>query len=240
MMQTIHMSELSENIKRLRTARQMSPEDLGAAVGMSRTYFRKLESSDFASPSYKVIKKLSEFFGVPIGDIYGDPSPRDDNIGVATSGNLTPSFAKLHVRWRAQAGTWVEIDQDQSEIEEHLIPVSTDFPQVTRFLVRIYGDSMNKTPLQDGAIAICLDFEELGKPPTDGMIVVVQRSEDGGATIETTVKRLHVFNDRWELRPESTNARHEIITIWKNAGDEKEVKILGLVDGVYYSRKSLR
>lgn len=239
-MQRLTPDRLSSLLKE----RKMSPEELSGRIGKSRSYIRKFMQGVFKIENIDVLGEISRVLGISTVELLGIPAPPADgrNSPQSTAVDYGPagySMRPLHVRWRAQAGAWLEVDHDQSEIEEHLVPVSMDYPNVSRFLARVYGDSMNKTPLQDGAIAICLDFQELGKPPMDGMIVLVQRTEDGGATIETTVKRLHVFNDRCELRPESTNPQHETIIVKRGEGEDGEVKIIGLVDGVYYPRRAL-
>ena len=60
--------------------------------------------------------------------------------------------------------------------------------------------------------------------------VVVERCLDG-AEIERTVKEIHVFDDRTELRPASSNPAHKAIVVPKGGGDigGVEVRVIGRV-----------
>ena len=94
---------------------------------------------------------------------------------------------------------------------------------------------MNKAGINDGEIVICLDWVELDEPMQDGQIVLVQQTKDGGHMIETTVKQLRIFMDRYELHPRSTNPIHKPIIVHHGDGenDGREVRIIGLVEGSY-------
>lgn len=233
-------SALITNLKRLMAERKAAgkaggnPYSLSLEAGMSRNFVQKILDGASASPRGKNLAKLAEVLECKISDITGEPD--DFTPGTAE----VPQTQRLHVEWVAQAGAWVEVDQSQEEPEEIEVPLDDAYPGVRRFLARIHGDSMNKTPLQDRAIAICLDTVDFGAAVPDRSIVIVRRTEDGGHTYETTAKRLRVHKDKFELVPESHNPKHETIVVPKDhMAEDGEIRIIGVVIGAYFDRRAL-
>lgn len=52
-------------LKKLRQERCLTHEQLAKALGISKSYYVKIEN-DFMKPSYKVLKKLKDFYGEDI------------------------------------------------------------------------------------------------------------------------------------------------------------------------------
>ena len=52
-------------LKRLRKELKLTQEELAKALNLSTSYYVKLENG-FMNPSYKVMKKLKEFYGEKI------------------------------------------------------------------------------------------------------------------------------------------------------------------------------
>ncbi len=52
-------------LKNLRQERCLTHEQLAKALGISKSYYVKIEN-DFMKPSYKVLKKLKDFYGEDI------------------------------------------------------------------------------------------------------------------------------------------------------------------------------
>lgn len=65
----------------------------------------------------------------------------------------------------------------------------------------------------------------------DGMVVVVERTRDGGHTREWSIKQVELYEDRIEFCPRSTNPKHKPIVVKRDAlADEGvSVEIIGLV-----------
>ncbi|MCX7991223.1 MAG: transcriptional repressor LexA [Proteobacteria bacterium] len=80
------------------------------------------------------------------------------------------------------------------------------------FLLRVKGDSMIKAGIQDGDIVLV----EANKEVTNNSIVVAMIEE------EVTLKRLFIYNDFIELRPENDN--YKPIKV-----NKRQIKILGRV-----------
>lgn len=164
------------------------------------------------------------------------PSGLDDDApGAATSREealgLVRNVERLAVRWTAEAGTWREVDINDGEPPAFYVAMSEKYPGLPRFLVEVRGDSMTDVKIFDGDFVIAVDWTHLGGM-ADGQIVVAQRIRDGGHTIETTIKELRLFSDRFELVPRSPNPKHKPIIVFNDteADDGIEVRIIGLVD----------
>lgn len=52
-------------LKKLRQKRGLTHEQLAKELGISKSYYVKIEN-DFMKPSYKVLKKLKDFYGEDI------------------------------------------------------------------------------------------------------------------------------------------------------------------------------
>lgn len=215
---------------------------LGKKIGMSPAVVNKILDGSSVSPRYSTLTKIAKALKVSVNELTGTPEtdmPRDVFEQIKLPGETWEQYDDTqhgyHVRWRAEAGNWREADIDQSEPETYIVPMQRRGRNVRRFLARVAGDSMNKAGINDGEIVICLDWIELDEPMQDGQIVLVQQTKDGGHMIETTVKQLRIFLDRYELHPRSTNPIHKPIIVNHGDGDMdgREVRIIGLVEGSY-------
>ncbi|NEK55241.1 phage repressor protein, partial [Rhizobium leguminosarum] len=68
-------------------------------------------------------------------------------------------------------------------------------------------------------------------PLRDGMVVVVERTRDGGQTREWSVKQIELYQDRTEFHPRSTNPKHKPIIVPRDPSADQGtvVEIIGLV-----------
>lgn len=223
-------SAIAANLRRLLSEKSQSPTGLGKKIGKSPSVVNKILDGSTASPRVDTLQAIAKALGVPMKDLTGVDDAASTDTASGGGG-----YEALHVRWQAEAGLWREIDIDQSEPEVYLVPIAPRRKPVERFMARVNGDSMNRARLYDGDLAICVDWITLDEPMQDGQVVLVQRTRDGGHMIETTVKVLRVFMDRYELHPRSTNPVHKPIIVMHGDGDSDgtEIKILGLVEGTY-------
>ncbi len=144
----------------------------------------------------------------------------------------TVSVERLFVRWVAEAGAWREADVYDDEPEGFSVMTSDGYPGVPRFIVKVAGDSVADLRIFDGDYVVCLDWIALEGRMADGQVVVVQQTD--GHKIETTIKVLKLFNDRYELQPRSPNPRHKPIIVPINHDDEhRSVQIIGLVESLH-------
>lgn len=113
-----------------------------------------------------------------------------------------------------------------------------NFPRIRQFGFKAHGDSMNLAGIADGDEIVCIDPWEAGVEIGDEDLVVVENRLDGGHTRELTVKELAVFDDRYELRPRSTNPRHKPIVLSRNTdlSEDREVRVVGIVTSIVRRR----
>jgi phage repressor protein C with HTH and peptisase S24 domain len=108
----------------------------------------------------------------------------DDNIKKFAASQ--PTGSKINVLGVARAGAWLEVDAlNQTSDEPWQVSVPGE-AAANRFGVLIRGRSMSKV-LDDGDVAICIEWATVGREPKDGDILLVERHRAG--LIETTVKR---------------------------------------------------
>jgi SOS-response transcriptional repressor LexA len=122
---------------------------------------------------------------------------------------------------------------DQGDGQEFTAAPHPRYPLSEQFVLAVRGDSMNDArpfPILEGAFVKCVSVAGYGRDPKDGQIVIVHKFRDDGGLVEATIKRMRIFDDRFEFRPESTNARHIPIIFRKGAEKDFEgVRIVGIV-----------
>lgn len=197
--------------------------------------------------SRKAAEKYAEAFGVKAGWIlFGDADPDADPIAEALEpSTLGPAIARsgtaLPYAGVVQAGAFLAVEeyfnQDPEGVPEFVL-ADPKYRKVRQYAYRARGDSMNQVNIHDGMWVVAADapdFIDVYGDIATGDLVIVERTRFQGAERELTVKQVHFFKDRYELRPCSTNAEHQVITVPHNhsAEDGIEVKIIGVVLTAY-------
>ncbi|MDM9644497.1 S24 family peptidase [Rhizobium sp. S163] len=186
--------------------------------------------------SRKAAEKYGELFGVKAGWIlFGDseeaPAPISD-VALSRVGMVTGRVAGI-----VEAGTFREVDEfDQSDPVEIPLPRDDRFPNARQLVFDCSGDSMNDLrprPIFPGDRLVCISYEDVEHlvELKSGMVVVVERTRDGGHFREWSVKQLELFPDRAEFHPRSTNPKHKPIVIQRehDADDGVTVQVIALV-----------
>ncbi len=156
--------------------------------------------------------------------------PRPE-IEEANEGRLVP----VTLVGPVQAGAFIPIDEfDQSEPEVFYEPADVDFPRARRTAFDVIGDSMNRlepTPILPGSRVIGVNYDDIGIPLRDKMVVVVQQERDGGHLREWSVKQIELQDEEIIFHPRSSNPRHKPIVVPRNLNpdDGRQVRILALV-----------
>lgn len=159
-----------------------------------------------------------------------DIRPRPELVEVV-EGRLVP----VTLVGPVQAGAFIPIDEfDQSEPEIFYEPADPDFPRARRTAFDVIGDSMNRlepTPILPGSRVIGVNYDDIGIPLRDKMVVVVQQERDGGHLREWSVKQIELQDEEIIFHPRSSNPRHKPIVVPRNLNpdDGRQVRILALV-----------
>ncbi|WP_259671651.1 LexA family transcriptional regulator [Rhizobium sp. NZLR3b] len=156
------------------------------------------------------------------------------------STEITPSEAKWVQARKAgivAASLFREVDEfDQSEPEEITVPRDEKFPNARQLTFEVEGDSMNELrprPILPGDTIVATAYEDIAHRVVlrDGMVVVVQRTRDGGHMREWSVKQIEIYEDRTEFHPRSSNPKHKPIVVQRqfDADDGVSVEVIGVV-----------
>lgn len=215
-------------LKRRRKARKLSLEKLAAAVGLSTSQVQRFETGD-REPRRIDLENLARVLECSVSDLIAEEPPP-----------AAPVYEKLFpvpVAGRTAAGVFREVVEfDDAEPEYVFEPEDEDFPKARRFALTVEGDSMNaaEPAIPDGSRVICVDFEQTGQPFVDGMIVVVQRTREGGHLREWSVKEVELHDDEVWFCPRSTNKKHKPIKVANNpaASEWSSMEVIGLVRDV--------
>jgi transcriptional regulator with XRE-family HTH domain len=231
-----------QRLRELLDERGITPRALSRAVGDNAYLVRDILSGKSRNARADTLAKLAKALDVPLGDLLDS----EDSAEGAADPRLIPRY--LPVRYRVQAGHWVEIDAEEPPVQVSMAvvpdPRYSNWPQ---WLELVQGDSVN-VKIPSGHYAHVVDAGEMGYAPKNGDWVVVERRRDHGRIRERTIKQIEIGPDRLvRLCPRSTNPKwseHASLAI-KNGqavmaagealpeGDEIEVEIVGLVIGAY-------
>lgn len=150
---------------------------------------------------------------------------------------VLPGFTTGVVIGKAEAGAFREAsDLNQEEAPRIQVPEDSRFPNARVLIFEASGDSMNalqRQPILEGSLLVCVSYEDIAHeyPLRTGMVVVVERTRDGGHLREWSVKQVELGEERIEFHPRSTNPRHEPIVIDRDphADTGTNVQIIALV-----------
>ncbi len=209
-----------------------SGKDLARRSGIPYANINKYLKGKIAQPRGDVLQTLAQTIGRSVlwlrdavdTDETQEASPSARLVAVAVAGVV-------------EAGSFREVDDlDQSELVRLSLPADERFPSARQMAFDVSGDSMNDLrprPILPGDRVVCVAYEDVAHEGIlrDGIVVVVERTRDGGHTREWSVKQLEIYEDRIEYHPRSTNPKHKPIVISRNldADDGTTVGIIAVV-----------
>ena len=174
-----------------------------------------------------------------IADYLDEPPPAMPGLDLRSKPEVKPAIegrlSLVTVAGPVQAGAFMPIDEfDQSEPESFYEPTDPDFPRARRTAFDVIGDSMNRlepTPILPGSRVIGVNYDDIGIPLRDRMVVVVQQEREAGFLREWSIKQIELLDDAVVFHPRSSNVRHKPIVVSRDlkADDGRQVSILALV-----------
>lgn len=209
----------------------LSGADLSRKSGVPYASIAKYLKGTTDQPRGNVADRLAEAVGKTKLWLLEGIEP--DEVGLSASARLVP----VAIAGTVEAGTFREVDEyDQSEGSRIVLPIDDRFPKARQVAFEVSGDSMNDLrprPIMPGDRLITVAYDDIDGEVAlrDGMVVVVERTRDGGHTREWSVKQIELYEDRVEFHPRSTNPRHRPIVVNRDhsADDGTTVQIIGLV-----------
>lgn len=235
------MSEINQNALRAWIAARLAEAGRGAKARLSRhtgldaNQITRISNTELGKETRDVkaheLVKIIEFFGeAPPG--YRPPETGDEVLSVAPTVSAYGALVG-----KVEAGSFRDVDEfDQSEQVRIPVEPDPDFPYARILIFEVVGDSMNDLaviPILPGARVISVAYEDVADryPLRDGMVVVVERTRDGGHLREWSIKQVELYEDRIEFHPRSKNKSHKPIVTSRNqyADDGVKVEVIALV-----------
>lgn len=202
--------------------RGLSVTEWAKAAGVARTTIARplKESYEFVTSS-RTLAKLASAAGVSAPDIRRP-----------TEAQIIPLF--LPVRYRVQAGHWIEVDYAEQEYPSppKAVRPDPDFGDWPQWLEQVVGDSVDRE-IPEGHFVHVVDAIEMGYAPQDGDFVVVERRREQGRLRERSVKQVAINGGRVELWPRSHNPAWNKPLDLSHPEEGVEVEIVGYVIGAY-------
>lgn len=221
-----------------------SQEALADLIGVSRATVNRL-ANDHAKLKRDRAEEIAPHLGVTAEDLMLNRLPWEAKTSATPANDDVRKGRTLGsaiVVATVEAGAWREVDEfDQSSPEWVAVPPDDKYPDATQDVYDVAGDSMNALqphPITPGSRLVAVRYDEIASrsPLRDGLVVVVQRSRNGGQERELTVKQIAWFDDRIEFQPRSSNPKHKPIIVehdnWEDNG--VQVAIVGLVRDIIH------
>ncbi|MEQ9634781.1 MAG: S24 family peptidase [Devosia marina] len=210
---------------------------LAATGGKNPDLLRTMKQGRSAFPRGANLQGLADYLQKPVEWLTGEG---EEAAGAEIRPSRPAQLQPVKVNGKLAAGVFREVDDfDQSEPERIWETPDEKFPNARRMAFDVEGDSMNALeprPIMPGDRLICVAFEDVANQVRvrDGLVVVVERTRDGGHTREWSVKQVELYEDRTEFCPRSTNKAHKPIVVKRDAQADEgvQVEIIALVRSV--------
>lgn len=232
-----NLRAMIRRIEERMTLLDTNPAETSKKAGLGSTAVHDLLNGKNKRPAVELIQSIAYALESSVAYLLGETDSADARIQLRSVG-LIPIIGI------AETGAFRQMADFEQDDPENLSTMEfarhRRFPKVRHFALKIRGDSMNAAkpyPLIEGLVVVCVDFADAGLEIEDNRIYAVRRSLDAGQTYECTIKRAHVFKNRYELHPESTNSTHKPLIIQRGAGRDDQnttIEVIGLVYGVSF------
>lgn len=207
-------------------------------LGFDASFIRDILRGKKKNPAADALALIAEALGTTSDYLMG--RDKDGELAPLT---IVRSGDPLGFAGVAQAGVWSAVqddyfNQDPEEVPAYVLP-DPAYPRVRQYAWRARGSSMDLAGIYDGMWVVGADaadyIDTYGDIQT-GDLVVAERSRYQGQERELTVKEIHYFRDRYELRPVSSSPEFSTIVVPHNHGvdgHDQEVRIIGVVLTAY-------
>ncbi|WP_299479315.1 XRE family transcriptional regulator [uncultured Roseibium sp.] len=212
----------NERIVKRRKVLGLSRAELARRSGVSYDNLNKYERGEVDHPRGKNLSKIAVALGTSEKALLFGSTPFGSNI--------RQSNTTLRIHGEVAAGLWMEASLFEGEHSEaSTVLGDSRFPIELQYLLRINGESLNKLA-QSGDLILCFDYGQAGVEIQSGDLVVVERSRDGGHTIERTAKRVVQSLNGVQLLPESHDPRFQDPIVFDDFDEEEsQVRIVAKV-----------
>jgi len=211
--------------------------EAGLSADAIRNIQRTYQRTGKVNVTLETLQRLAPVLQTTVGALIDSDDETPSRTSSSEVTPIRPRLVPVPIVGRAAAGLFYEVDSlDQSSLEVIHLPPDDKFPQARQMAFDVQGDSMNDLkprPLLPGDKVICVAYDDVADilPIIQGMVVVVQRTRDGGQTIEWSVKQVELQPEKTIFHPRSTNPKHKPIVINRDfqSDDGTSVEILAVV-----------
>ncbi|POF29653.1 LexA family protein [Roseibium marinum] len=236
-MEETTQSAVSRQLADLKNRSGLSIRAIARAMGyQNASSIQRYFSQDYSKPALPAdfVAKL-----LPVLTGKGEqPVTREEVLALAPdsitdleAALASPQAARpLEIKGQVAAGLWMEAGLFETDAtRKATMAGDLRYPNEYQYLLQINGESLNRIA-RDGDFVLCLDYLEAGIDIRSGDLAVVERSRDGGHTIERTAKRIIRRDGGIELRPESDDPRFQDPIIFNELDEEAtEVRIIAKI-----------
>jgi hypothetical protein len=191
----------------------MTQEQLATAVGKTRGAVAQWESGE-VRPRHTTLQAIAGATGKSLNWLLN---------GAGDADGAAPAVG-LQVVGEVAAGMWKEGSVRYERTYEPVAP-HPDYPGNGQRLYKVSGNSINKVAA-NGEYLHAIELHTGGLQPEHGDLVIVRRMQHGLA--EYTAKTLIFEDDRWVLRPESTDPEWQA-DIEMSGDEDTEIAITDIV-----------
>lgn len=230
-------SAISGHLVELKDRSGLSIRAIARAMG----YQNASSIQRYFSPDYTKPALPSDFVAKLLPVLVGKgetPISREEVLALAPTSlteleaSQAPARAAIALDLKGQvaAGLWMEAGLFETDaVRKATISGDLRFPSECQYLLEINGESLNRIA-RNGDLILCLDYLDAGIEIKSGDLVVVERSRDGGHTIERTAKRIIRRDNVIELQPESDDPRFQEPVVFNEHDEEAtEVRIIAKI-----------
>lgn len=232
---------LQTRLAALMEQRKKKAAPFATELGLDPSFLRDILRGKKKTPAADALARIAEALGTSTDYLLGN-----DKDGELVGPTVVRSGSPLSYAGTIQAGAFLAVDeyfnQDPEDVPPHVL-MDPAHSKARQYAWRARGDSMNEAGILDGMWVVgadAADYIDLYGDIATGDLVVVERVRFQGSERELTVKEVHFFRDRYELRPVSSNGEHQVINVSHDHGvdsDGLEVKIIGVVLTAYANLK---
>lgn len=208
--------DISAAIKKLRSERGLTQQDIAEAVGVSKVAVGQWESGK-SIPRRENLEALSKRYGISIGELYGEQHIEYDSHPLPTGARRPvgrSGFVPMRRLGKTHAGGAVEEIVDEGTVE---VPAHVAEMHPRGFVLSVEGDCMDRA-YPDG----CVVLVDPDAEPWNGCAVVAETSPG-----ESVLRRYMRGRSTLMLSPDSHSDAYDDMVF--SDEDAQEVRTLGVV-----------
>lgn len=224
---TLPLHILRERLRELLALRSTNAKETSLKAGLSESYISDIFQGKSKNPRMSALQAIAEVLQADLRYLLG----QSDTV---TADERRRGVMPIPVRGIVEVGAFRPMLQKlkSSQGRDVYAELNSTYPHADHFAMAVRDDAMSDAGIMEGMIVICVDLATSNAPIENGKIYAIRRTYDGGKTFETSLKRAHVYRDRIEYRPESSDPDYRPIMVAAGSrvdDTEAEIEAIGLL-----------